>query len=286
MVLKIMEQKTKNLVKNILAVGLLIVSAVGAVFSTIALIKKNEETPKESRYNFEIGGLTEEGKYLETKESIYTKDMFECQGLTVKMAFDNDISYRVFYYDLEDKFVSATERLTEDYTSDTDIFVKSARIVITPNDDQEVAWYEKNGYAKQLTIEVDKEQKGLPKEYFYDFSNEEIIYAVIGAEYRYNSTTNLESNKATSIQIDISRLKAYYSKVTFLKKGGDGMIIWMFKERAVVGQTAKFCDGITPVNAIQEVTIDIPSDCNVIAFCCDLPGYNKDKTPNAIIFSN
>lgn len=150
--------KSKKTWKNILIVGLAIITLVGAIVGLSALFRKSEETTKEISPSYAIGGLTEQGAYLEKKESIYTKDAFECQGLNVKLAFDNNISYRIFFYDYEDKFVNATEKLTTNYDEDVSIFVKSARIVITPNDDSKVSWYEKGNYSKQLTISVNKEQ--------------------------------------------------------------------------------------------------------------------------------
>lgn len=151
--------KSKSLWKKI-GLGVLAgVVLIGAVFGVTALFRKaEEETQKEINPTYAIGGLTEQGAYLETKESIYTKDAFECQGLNVKLAFDNNISYRIFFYDSEDKFFNATEKLTTNYNGVISPFVYTARIVITPNEDSKISWYEKNGYAKQLTISVDKEQ--------------------------------------------------------------------------------------------------------------------------------
>lgn len=159
--LKKVNWKSKKTWKNILVIGLAIITLVGAIVGLSALFRKSEETTKEINPTYAIGGLTEQGAYLETKESIYTKDAFECQGLNVKLAFDNNISYRIFFYDIDDNFVNATGKLTTNYDEDISIFVKSARIVITPNEDSKISWYEKGNYSKQLTISVDKEQESI-----------------------------------------------------------------------------------------------------------------------------
>lgn len=153
--------KSKKTWKNILVIGLAVITLIGAIVGLTALFRKSEETTKEISPSWAIGGLTETGAYLKTKESIYTKDAFECKGLNVKIDFDNNVSYRIFFYDYDDNFVSSTSKLTANYNEDIDVLVKSARIVITPNDDSKISWYEKNSYAKQLTISVDKEQPGL-----------------------------------------------------------------------------------------------------------------------------
>lgn len=163
--------------KTILIVGLSVLLLIGAIFGISALSKETEKTTKTINPSYAIGGLTEQGAYLDTTESIYTKEAFDCKGLNVKLAFDNNISYRIFFYDFNDNFVNATAKLTTNYSEDVDLFVKSARIVITPNEDSKVSWYEKNGYANQLTISVDKEQSSFEQR----FSKSKIAVKNLGA---------------------------------------------------------------------------------------------------------
>lgn len=154
--------KSKSLWKKI-GLGVLAgVVLIGAVFGVTALFRKaEEETQKEISPTYAIGGLTETGAYLETKESIYTKDAFECYGLKTSLEFDNNISYKLYFYNENNEFIESTEKLTTTFDSaktNMPAFTKYCRVVITPNEDSKISWYEKNGYAKQLTIEVNKEQ--------------------------------------------------------------------------------------------------------------------------------
>ena len=152
--------KNKSLWKKIGIGACCGVLGLGAVMGVGALLNNQEEvTTKNINPTYAVGGLTEDGKYLETKESIYTKDAFACQGLDIDLAFNNNVSYRVFFYDADNNFISATENLTENYDENTTPIASTyARIVITPHDDDKVSWYEVNGYSKQLEIEVNKEQ--------------------------------------------------------------------------------------------------------------------------------
>lgn len=135
------------------------VLGLGAVMGVGALLNKEEETTKTINPTYAVGGLNEEGRYLETEGSIYTKDAFECQGIDVALAFDNNVSYRIFFYDEDTDFISATEKQTNNYDETTTPFnAMYARIVVTPNDDEKISIFEKNGYAKQLSISVNKDQ--------------------------------------------------------------------------------------------------------------------------------
>lgn len=151
--------KSKSLWKKIGLGCLCGVVGLGAIMGVGALLNKEDETTKVINPTYAIGGLTEQGAYLDTKASIYTENAFECQGLDIDMDFKNNVSYRVFFYDEDNDFLSSTPKLSENYDeTTTPMFAKYARIVITPNDDDEIKWHEKNGYANQLEIEVNKEQ--------------------------------------------------------------------------------------------------------------------------------
>lgn len=192
--------KSKKTWKNALIIGLACITLVGAVVGLSALFRKSEETTKVVNPTYAVGGLTEKGAFLETEESIYTKDSFECLGLDIDLAFDNNISYRVFFYDTENKFLSATNKLTEDYDENTTpMFARYARIVITPNEDDKISWYEKSKYANQLEISVDKQQKWIYSEnlfaidqtmhgqYWYGLSSNATLTPVASSDGTYSS---------------------------------------------------------------------------------------------------
>lgn len=151
--------KNKSLWKKIGIGAVAGVLGLGAVMGVGALLDKEDETMKSISPTYAVGGLTEDGAYLDTKASIYTENAFECQGLDIDMAFKHDISYRVFFYDEDNDFISATTKQTGNYDENTTPSIACyARIVITPNDDDEIKWHEIKGYAKQLSIEVNREQ--------------------------------------------------------------------------------------------------------------------------------
>ena len=152
--------------KKVLVIGLAVITLIGAIAGISALFREDDKTTKTINPAFSVGGLTENGAYLDTQESIYTKNAFECQGLDIELAFDNNISYKVYFYNQSNDFLSATEKQTKNYDEIlTPYEAKTARIVITPNEDNKISWYEINGYANQLKISVNKEQKDIKLPY-------------------------------------------------------------------------------------------------------------------------
>ena len=162
MKMKFKTKKTLVKVLSIFACGLLV---FGAVFGAIALTKSIKNETKKITPTFTVGGLDAAGKYTETKVSIYTKDAFACKGLEIKLDFDSNVKYQVFYYDDKNTFVSQTDI----YTATEDLVVPAdathARLVVTPiwEDDVEAEdrvchWYNTHKYSKQLEIRVLKNQ--------------------------------------------------------------------------------------------------------------------------------
>lgn len=150
--------------KSLLAAILCIGVVVGAGFGIASLVKPDKVDKLVtystlSNIKYRIGGLDSNGNYMNTDQSIYTKDAFECQGLNCTLDFDNVISYQVYFYDQNNEFVHTTGRLTGAFVQDSvPFFAKYARIVIIPNDDNKVSLTEVAKYAKQLKVEMYREQ--------------------------------------------------------------------------------------------------------------------------------
>ena len=160
-----MKQKTKKNLKKVL-IGVACVGGVALLASgTKVLMDYNESDVKTIHPTFAIGGLDSNGKYEESETTLYTKEAFECKGLTITLDFENDITYQVFFYDEDGKFVSSSDVLDEKYNDEIPTGATHARVEVTPQwtdveeDDQKLDWFDIRTYSKQLTIEVDKVQE-------------------------------------------------------------------------------------------------------------------------------
>ncbi len=161
--------KRKNF-KKIAIIALTIFLIAALVAGGISLFSTKAKTVLP---HYSVGGLDlTDGKYVETTDSIYTTKAFDCIGLTVKVANDADITYRVFFYDEVDNFISVSEELSRGSALDVPGKATQARIMITPdwdklNADTEeseeeteniIKWYEVSKYANILTITVSRDQ--------------------------------------------------------------------------------------------------------------------------------
>lgn len=164
--------KWREVFSAVLVCTLLIgsVAGLGMIF--------NKDTKSISALSFSVGGMDDSGNYTDVKTSIYTKDMFECQGLTIEPDFEASGSYQVFYYSENKNFIGSTDKMTvEDgaYTKGDDFaLAKYARIVITPDvpedeKDFKIRFYEVATYASAYTITVDNKQNfKAPNLFVYD----------------------------------------------------------------------------------------------------------------------
>ena len=160
--------KLKRKTKQILSIIMVCVIAFGAICGFSTLTGKLDEDMKIITPTFEVGGLDNTtGKYVETDGSIYTKESFECQGLTIKLDFDSQVKYQVFYYDELDEYIG---ECTAEYDESVELVVpegaKFARVKVTPvwgadvkEKERVVEWYETLKYSTQLQISVLKDQE-------------------------------------------------------------------------------------------------------------------------------
>ena len=156
-----MRNKTKKTLKGI-GLGVLGVATLIGAAATINHFKADEDGLVKVHLSYDIGGLDSNGEYEETDASIYTKNAFEADGLKVEVDFDSTINYEVFFYNQYGDFIKSTGALEKNFDADIPLNATHARIEITPQEDEDgIKWYEKSGYASQLTIKVNEKQKDM-----------------------------------------------------------------------------------------------------------------------------
>ena len=158
--------------------GLFVLIGGASLISSAVSNRADDNGLVEIHPDFKRGGLTEQGKYVETNETLYTPNAFECFGLEIDLSFERNIKFEVFYYDEYGSYLSSSDVQTENYVAVLPSNATHARIEITPDwslieleEDKEevIKWYQVNDYAKQMTIKVAKDQKrenvtALPRE--------------------------------------------------------------------------------------------------------------------------
>lgn len=150
----------KNLILWIVCFSLIAVIAIGLIVS-FARINAAIPTKTVSTSAYEIGLLgTDDGEYVIGTTSIYTEDNIPVDGLKCKPTATASIEYQVFFYDEEDKFISATSVFEDDIWS-TEFYevpenAKFARVMITPLHDPEISSKEVRTYAEMLTVTHNK----------------------------------------------------------------------------------------------------------------------------------
>jgi len=124
--------------KRFIAIVLAVLTSVAAVFGIVKLGVMLSSDTKEISPSFKRGALDVNGKYVDTNDSIVTKELFECQGLKITPDFDSTVSYQVFYYDQDQTYLECSE-VQESAFSYTPVLAKYASVVITPDVDEDGA---------------------------------------------------------------------------------------------------------------------------------------------------
>ena len=153
-----------NGVLGIVAAVAIVLLVVGILTTSIMLLRTPVKEVSASAYA--VGTINDRGVAEESEASIYTKDFINAEGLRCTLDEEAEITYKVYFYDADKEFISATDELSADLT-DADIpeTAEYAKIVITPVDDEDgVSFLEKSGYAKQLMVTSYRAEKANDKE--------------------------------------------------------------------------------------------------------------------------
>lgn len=151
-----LNRKNRKLLFGIVAV--LLVALTGTVM-VLAIQMNKQITTKtvSSLTDYDIGSLDVNGKVIKSSENIYTKDYINVDGLKVTIKEKADVQYKLYFYDADKTFVSAsTTWLTADFDGNVPVNAKYARVLIDPTEDAEVSALEVFGYANQLTVTYNK----------------------------------------------------------------------------------------------------------------------------------
>lgn len=136
----------------ILVAALIVGMVIG--FTKIANVEKTKTISPLTAY--EIGGLDDNGAEIEDKTAIRMQEMHKIDGLSVKLAEKPTVTYKIFYYDENRAFKSASGSLSADTDSVIVDGAKYFKIVIYTVDKSEVGLLEVYNLAKQLTVTVNK----------------------------------------------------------------------------------------------------------------------------------
>lgn len=151
-----LNRKNRKLLFGIVAV--LLVALTGTVMVLAIQMNKQITTKTVSALtDYDIGSLDVNGKVIKSSENIYTKDYINVDGLKVTIKEKADVQYKLYFYDADKTFVSAsTTWLTADFDGNVPANAKYARVLIDPTEDAEVSALEVFGYANQLTVTYNK----------------------------------------------------------------------------------------------------------------------------------
>ena len=131
-----------------------------AMIVAFVKIDKNEDTKTigANSLTYSVGIINDSGIFVEdNKTGIAMSSYYSVDGLTCDLKEDAKITYSIFFYDEDKTFLESAKGLIEDFDgSEIPETAEYFRIMIDPTEDDEVKWYEVNGYAKQLTVTVNK----------------------------------------------------------------------------------------------------------------------------------
>ena len=139
-------------------VFLFFIGLIGAVIGLSIKLDRQTTINSLGGESYSVGAINDNGEYEESNSSIFTPKGVTVDGLTVAPVKGAEILYRLFFYDEDDVFVSATETLQVAFDSKVPETATVVRIMITPTADEDgkVTLLEVFEYAKLLKVSFNK----------------------------------------------------------------------------------------------------------------------------------
>ncbi len=205
--------------KNLLAGALTVLVVAGAVLGIAQLAGK--ETRSIGGGAFSVGGISSTtGEWIDSQNSIYTEDLFGCQGLEIVPTFGTKSTYQVFFYNEDGLYVESTEiRSGKFVASEIPVCANSARVVIYPStldedgkqiEDFKIRFWEVRGIANDIEITVNKEQLALNiLDMLVPVASEEVVVDEIATAaargHAFFEDTYYKNTDGTTVWSDISK---------------------------------------------------------------------------------
>lgn len=264
--------------KKVLALGLALLSVVGGVFGVKAIVDNVKEEKKTINPVFEVGALSEVGKFVESNKSIYTKESFEAKGLEVLLDFDSSIVYQVYWYDDLGEFAYKSEELSKSHKFYAPAN-HTARIEVSPvwdstleDEDKEIKWYNVLDYTKQLEIKISKNQE-LEKSDYKQYSLADTMWKKHEDEYfatglgEYKEAPGVTSFEYTNTE---GRFSSFYVEKYLLDNENcsirvrlkDGTVYYAYASDEERGQPDSFIDDNMKLPTFK-TAVNIPKDATI-----------------------
>ena len=231
----------KSFWKNVLAVVVVAILCAGIIGGGIALGKYIKDKKTTVTTIWERGAIAAtDGKVNSDKNSIHTKELFECRGLEIEPDLDSSVTYAIAFYDSDKNFLEKTEYLSgKFYSSDVPFFAQFARVEVNAGiqdgEKVEIGLLKIMSYSKQVKIRVDKNQRTLKAR--LDGIEQENVLTMRGAgwidyethDFSSYATAFYFSDEVDVSSFDIAIIKVKTTTLSNKVRASNGTVVEVFR---------------------------------------------------------
>lgn len=289
--------KTKKLLKKI-SLGAVGVASIGAIaFGVSKIVQVCKNDTKTLSLDYSVGALTDEGKYQEDEGKLYTKKAFACEGLRVTFDFDAEVNGQFYFYDINDKYLSKSDVITEGSSVVVPLNGAYARAVVIPTNDEDgsISFTEKYKYGSQMQVKVDKKaDDNISKKFLsYKDSNFEVCQnlteLVFNSKYEFSidkGLTSCSDNRCIVTAFNVLNVDGYKS-IALTSDTADNLefvtaAIYEFDSYDLNNAKIVRKDVGVKTSAIKNQSINFEKTTKLILITC----WGSESTDNTKIPSN
>ncbi len=136
-----------------------IIVLLSAVIGVVVVMNRQFKTTELTRSAYEVGLLDEDGLEKDGDTAIRTRKFYAVDGLKIEVPETNtEFEYAVYFYDKDEKFISAVSAQTADFASEIPEGAEYFKVMITPlsDSDGKIGLLEVRDYSELIVVTINR----------------------------------------------------------------------------------------------------------------------------------
>lgn len=106
--------------------------------------------------DYVVGTLDASGEFQKDPTTFVTEDFIEVDGLEVTVKEGAELSYKLYFFNEDKEFISATDSWAVDYNGTIPETAEFFKISISPNNDADISLGDIINYSSQVNVKIYK----------------------------------------------------------------------------------------------------------------------------------
>ena len=139
-----------------ITLGLVLILVISAVIALSVRLGQSQTYTSLTSNDYVVGTLDETGVFAKDGGCIVTEEYYSIEGMKVEVKEDAELSYKLYFYDENKEFISATSNYGVNYNGVIPETAEYFKITINPTNDSDISQFDIINYSNQVSVKYYK----------------------------------------------------------------------------------------------------------------------------------